>query len=398
MKILFLATRMCNGYGVSVVVDELAVRLKSLGVKAIIGCLESDNSFMRSDVRIIEPTTEALRTFIRDHGVELVIAHTSPYFELLHTLREDAYVWAWEHGEPSPSFFPDAFFEDGESSRQRRAEHKLTNIYPKLDAVIAISEFVRNDIGWLSAPVIYNGCDHVTDLSIKPRPFFNDARPLRVGTLLRLGQGEAAYKGIQQFIEVVAYFKKKNSLVTFEIMGRGRPEDGLEFARHGIKTHLNGTDEERSAFLRGLDLFISCSLWEGFNLPLVEAQASGTAALALDVGAHPEVTPYICKNLTDLCDRIEGYDRDRHLLYLHSKESYRFVRARFLWDQRAMELFRLMIALYGSGRSGRLAKSRFTHLALKAFDYIGRIGVKGTFKKAIQFVSFKLSKKMGQPS
>ncbi len=392
MKILFLAIRMHNGYGVSVVVDELAVRLGSLGVKSIIGCLESDNSFVRSDVRILQPTTEALRTFIRDHGVGLVIAHTSPYFELLHTLREDAYVWAWEHGEPSPSFFPDSIYEDGETSRQRRADYKLTNIYPKLDAVIAISEFVRNDIGWLSAPVIYNGCDHVIDLSIKPRPFFNDAKPLRVGTLLRLGKGEAAYKGIQPFLDVASYFKKQNSPVTFEIMGRGSPEDGEEFAKHGIKPHINGTDEERSAYLRGLDVFISCSLWEGFNLPLVEAQASGTVALALDVGAHPEVTPFICKNLADLCHRIETYDRDRHLLYVHSKESYRFVRGRFLWDQCALELFKLMISLYGNARSGRLAKSRFAHLALKAFDYFGRIGLKGTLKKTIQFVSFKLRK------
>jgi len=37
------------------------------------------------------------------------------------------------------------------------------------------------------------------------------------------------------------------------------------------------------------NLLANTSLWEGFNLPLVEAQAQGKAVIAYDCWAHPEV-------------------------------------------------------------------------------------------------------------
>jgi len=39
------------------------------------------------------------------------------------------------------------------------------------------------------------------------------------------------------------------------------------------------------------------TLWEGFNLPLVEAQACGRPVIAFDLGPHPEVVEH---NLTGL--------------------------------------------------------------------------------------------------
>jgi len=37
------------------------------------------------------------------------------------------------------------------------------------------------------------------------------------------------------------------------------------------------------------DLYVTASLWEGFNLPIAEAQACGKRVVAFNIGSHPEV-------------------------------------------------------------------------------------------------------------
>ncbi len=49
------------------------------------------------------------------------------------------------------------------------------------------------------------------------------------------------------------------------------------------------SDEELPYFYAACDVYATASLWEGFNLPLVEAQACGKQVAAFDIGAHSEV-------------------------------------------------------------------------------------------------------------
>jgi len=37
------------------------------------------------------------------------------------------------------------------------------------------------------------------------------------------------------------------------------------------------------------DVYATCSLWESFNIPVIEAQACGKPVVAFDMGPHPEV-------------------------------------------------------------------------------------------------------------
>ena len=37
------------------------------------------------------------------------------------------------------------------------------------------------------------------------------------------------------------------------------------------------------------DVYTTCTLWEGFDIPIVEANLTGKPAVAFDIGAHPEV-------------------------------------------------------------------------------------------------------------
>jgi 5-methyltetrahydropteroyltriglutamate--homocysteine methyltransferase len=60
-----------------------------------------------------------------------------------------------------------------------------------------------------------------------------------------------------------------------------------------------------------VDLGVSVSLWEGFNLPLAEMQWGGRGVLVFDCGAHPEVVADRILNFATVVGRenvIAGVD------------------------------------------------------------------------------------------
>ena len=63
---------------------------------------------------------------------------------------------------------------------------------------------------------------------------------------------------------------------------REMADDSVIFAEHV-------PDEELPLYYAACDVYATGTMWEGFNLPLVEAQACGKPVVAFDIGAHPEV-------------------------------------------------------------------------------------------------------------
>ena len=329
--ILFLASRMQFGFGVSLVVDEISTRLMAQGHRVVIGCEHHDDAYGDLDCRVVSPNPQKIQALVEDVGATIICAHTTPYFEVLPHLPQSVQRWAWEHGDPTPDFFP-----TGREERSRIAENKRIHVYPTLTGVVAISHFIAADIGWPSTVVIPNGADHVTDYGTKGLQDVNpNAVPLGVGTLMRLGAGEGYYKGQELYLDLVDRARDMGLDAKFHIMGRGTEEDAAPYRARGVDVHLNATDEERSLYLRALDVFISPSLWEGCNLPLLEAQASGTAGIAFDTGAHPEMTPLLAEDQQDALSLLKAMADDPGLLLRHSVSGYRFVRQSYRWDDAA---------------------------------------------------------------
>ena len=48
-------------------------------------------------------------------------------------------------------------------------------------------------------------------------------------------------------------------------------------------------DEELPAYYGSCDVYVTASLWEGFDIPVCESNAVGKPAVAFNVGSHPEV-------------------------------------------------------------------------------------------------------------
>ncbi|MCB9411305.1 MAG: glycosyltransferase family 4 protein [Actinobacteria bacterium] len=347
MKVLMAAPVMARGFGLPEVIAALAPELERLGVGCEVACLSSDGLFDQLPVHEVEPTPEAVLALANRIGADVVVAHGSPFFEVLPALRGKVRTVAYEHGEPPAVLFDDA------AERARREKYKVDHVYAHVDDVVAISEFIRSEIGWPDATVIPNGVDHIRDLGTKewlpPRP--PDA-PLRVGLLMRLGEGEARYKGNDMLEYLRRLATERHGLVDarWEVMGRGSDTDAARVAAAGFRCHLNATNAEREEYLRGLDVFVTLSKWEGCNLPLVEAQALGTASLALDTGAHPEFAPLCFSSLDLMAAQLRAYADDPLLLRAHGDLCYRYVRGQMSWPDSAAALVRLLGAEPAAGR------------------------------------------------
>ena len=331
-RLLFLAVRMKMGFGVSVAIHEVAERLSRRGHSVTIGCLDADASVDQSyKVVRLDGNLEASVLALADASqADAVVAHTSPFFELLPVIRHGYRTWAWEYGDPTPQLFA----QDGRR-RERIQRYKMEFCYPVVDGVIAISEFIRRDIEWPAAHVLPLGCDHAPDTGSKGLRDvnFSSERPLRVGALMRLGPGEANYKGAALSLSLVDALRRSGVAMEFCIMGRGEEADAEAFRTAGWHVTLNASDQEKWEYLRGLDVFVSSSLWEGFDLPLVEAQAVGTLGLAFDTGAHPETCPLLFSSASEMGRFLVELAQDRSLVLRHSIAAHRFVRSRFQWDR-----------------------------------------------------------------
>jgi len=367
-RALLLSCFMLRGYGVSVVAEELQKRLSRHGWDLHIGYLDSDSDggefrrvYMPADAR------EVLAYCARER-IDVVIAQTSPYFEILPELAGDVPTVCFEHGDPTPEFFT---AEAG--SRAEVKEHKIREVYPKVSDVWTISHFLRHDIGWLSAKVTPNGADHVEVVNADRT---GRTGPVKVGFLARLGALEAEYKGNDLLIDLALRFVGDDR-VEFAVMGRGTAADAVPFEQAGISVALNATDEERARFFGDIDVFLSASRWEGFNLPLVEAQHSGCAAMAFDVGAHPETTPYVVGSLREAEVLIRHWVDDRDALADAALRCQQFVDERFTWGASAQRFAQLLEDVSEGAATGPATVRRVRSV-------IRRDGVWGLVRKVLR--------------
>lgn len=380
--VLMLTPWMKMGYGVAEAVAALSRSLTDSGIPTVVATLGEDGSFADVDVRVISPDATQVTDLAARVGATVAVAHGSPFFEILPMLPMGTI--AYEYGDPTPEMFgADA------PERRRIAQAKRTDVYPEVNAVACISEFIRHDIEWPQATVITLGIEHIPDLGPKPLipPPHRDL-PLRVGTLMRLGAGESHYKGNHLLPALRDEVWRLFPDTEFEIMGRGSEDDAAQLRAEGFQVHLNASDEERLDFLRSIDVFVSPSQWEGCNLPLVEAQALGTPALAFDTGAHPEFTPLLFPSVNLMARQIMAYDKRRaDLLRSHGTASYRFVRSRMSWGRAAQQLAELIrSADPGEPPTRPRMGSRLRVTARRTRSSVREHGVQQTAKLAVRKV------------
>jgi hypothetical protein len=138
-NVLMLTSVMKRGFGVSVVAREVADRMGEAGWKMFIGCLEVDEFYAADDVIVLRPSSQTIFEFCQANTIEIVVAQTSPYFEVLPALEMWIPTVVFEHGDPTPTMF-----EHDVADREQLKVHKLKRVYPKVDEVLASFSAMRS--------------------------------------------------------------------------------------------------------------------------------------------------------------------------------------------------------------------------------------------------------------
>jgi 1,2-diacylglycerol 3-alpha-glucosyltransferase len=164
------------------------------------------------------------------------------------------------------------------------------------DRVVSVSEFSRRELKsrWnIDSVVVYNKVD------------LNKFKAGLDGTIIRkkYGLGNCPLilfvgkivpsKNIHTLIDIFRRIRREIPEARLIIIGKRLDKDYfkkiVEMGVEGVFFEENVSDEELPLYYAACDVYATCSLLEGFNLPVVEAQACGKPVVAFDIGPHREV-------------------------------------------------------------------------------------------------------------
>lgn len=162
--------------------------------------------------------------------------------------------------------------------------------------ILSVSKYLQNEfkkIYNVESEVLYDGVDVDCfspinksvelrrKLGIGDKPFF-----LYIGHI-------NPQKGVEYIIKAFNLLKDRIPSAALVIGGRIQDNQYFEILRNISNSSVIFTDfipnNELPRYYASADVFVTGTLWEGFNLPLLEAQVSGTPVVAFNHCSHPEV-------------------------------------------------------------------------------------------------------------
>lgn len=363
-----LTERMTLGYGVDLVIHEQAVRLIKLGYKVTVfpgwkTDLYDDQPY---DVVPLAGETDCPVHFysldfmnqafdiINQHKVTAWLIHTPPfYFWLTHLPGPVVMV---EHGSPPGKYFRfrEGRFLDSQTKKRHRKCFRSTRTG---DGLIAISEYIRSELPkdvQRKTTVIHNGVDHYSSANRDDVHAFRKKHGVKATDILVVWVGRIQpvkdpqpYKGLQDFISIAKELMTENQKIKVLAAGKGDPDVVAYLKKAGIMTELNVPREMMPVVYAAGDIFLNTSIWEGFNLPIGEAQIQGTPVVALNLCAHPEVVAdgysgYLVDTMRDLKQKVLDLAADSKLRRLLS-ENARLQAEQFTWDTNVEQLDKLLV-------------------------------------------------------
>jgi 1,2-diacylglycerol 3-alpha-glucosyltransferase len=321
-----------------------------LGHDVDVVCLRADRSYGDGAYRVrlldvpfhpietLEDRVIAHAGLIRQRRYDLFVACMYPFFAVARRLGVP-YVY-YEYGVVNPVGLDEQTVRLLSRIRREGQEHQA-----RARRVAVISRFLMseqvNPLKHADTDVVYCGAD-----SYGPVPMESAVLALRND----LGFGDAevigyfgrversTYKGVDELVEMVGELRRRRPRAMLMMTGYTDDHTRAHFAALPwvrVQSHIPG--EEMARHFSVVDVAVSASRWEGFNLPLAEAQLYARPVVAYDLAAHPEVVApsgVLAKDRAAFVDAMEmllatdaGERRRR------GEEARRFVEQRFTWKR-----------------------------------------------------------------
>ncbi|MBI4143519.1 glycosyltransferase family 4 protein [Candidatus Woesearchaeota archaeon] len=164
------------------------------------------------------------------------------------------------------------------------------------DSAVSISKFMQQELKketGMGSKVVYNKVD---------KRFRKNLDGSEIRKKLGIKNGEkvllfvgrlSPHKNVHALLEIFNLVNKKMPNARLLIVGKPTFPNYYKklrsLANRNVIFREFADDRELPHYYAACDLYVTASLWEGFNLPAAEAQACGRKVVAFDVCSHPEI-------------------------------------------------------------------------------------------------------------
>ena len=235
------------------------------------------------ELRVIElPGTGNLK---KDIWLQRKFVKQLPKADLTHVLGDVHYLSPWIQGKQVHTFHDLESLIQGPLLLQKlKKQFWLNNMFRHAHSVSVISEHSKNQL-------LHYFPQEAKMISVISNPLLFEPKHKIVKDneqIQFLSIGTKSNKNLIRIAEALSGIKEKYN---WHIVGSLNDEQKQYFASKSIaySNHLNLSDEELSQLYSQSDLLLFPSLYEGFGLPIIEAQAHGVLVLTSNLTAMPEV-------------------------------------------------------------------------------------------------------------
>ena len=235
-----------------------------------------------------------------------------------------------------------------------------------VDRFVFVSHDTRMQFGYPVAPsrgcIVYDGIDlHAIDAYAARQALHAEFSIPSGAKVIGMVARVTAQKDHATLVRAATRIVPENQNVRFLIIGDHSGDDTQrrehaallqQIAAAGLGTHFifTGFRRDTERLLRGLDIFVLCTHFEGFPLVILEAMAQAAPVIATAVGGIPEIVGHEETGL--LHEHQNDVQLARHILRLLSDQALavrlgragrRLVKSRFTTGQFAVDI----AAVYG---------------------------------------------------
>jgi 1,2-diacylglycerol 3-alpha-glucosyltransferase len=367
LKIAIATKSMILGYGIDEVISVISEKLFKIGYEVTIFTNEFDFPFNDTNVKIkqLQPfrlsflsdywqrhflsDIRSINTFLKKLQ-EYDILITCDPMHLIGALTKIRYrkpVIMYFFGIP-PCNVLDSFERKIEVLRQILTWNSSFHF---ADYIMTNSKYTKETLPKNlreKALVNYHGIEHLIGEKDAAKQFRKKLEIEDKKLVLSIGRFSTPYKGMKEIVKIFAELQKKRRDIALLLIGGGDiPKSITTFMpMKNVNILTNIPYSMLKLCLAASDIYCTASMWEGFNIPLVAAQANQKPVVAFKIGAHPEVmvdeeTGFLVDDYKEFIRCLELLLDDDSLRIKMGEKAAKFAR-KFTW-QKSINTLKLLI-------------------------------------------------------